>query len=40
MFNIFKEKLKKGLEKTKTSFGDKLDCVLKVFKKIDDDLYD
>lgn len=40
MFNIFKEKLKKGLEKTKTSFGDKLDSVLKVFKKIDDDLYD
>ena len=32
--------LKKGLEKTKTSFGDKLDSVLKVFKKIDDDLYD
>ena len=40
MFNIFKEKLKKGLEKTKSSFGDKLDSVLKVFKKIDDDLYD
>lgn len=40
MFSIFKEKLKKGLEKTKNSFGDKLDSVLKVFKKIDDDLYD
>ena len=40
MFNAFKEKLKKGLEKTKNSFGDKLDSVLKVFKKIDDDLYD
>ncbi|MBE7038496.1 MAG: signal recognition particle-docking protein FtsY [Ruminococcaceae bacterium] len=40
MFNIFKEKLKKGLEKTKSSFGEKIDNVLKVFKKIDDDLYD
>lgn len=40
MFNIFKEKLKKGLEKTKNSFGEKIDSVLKVFKKIDEDLYD
>ncbi len=40
MFNSFKEKLKKGLEKTKSSFGEKIDNVLKVFKKIDDDLYE
>lgn len=40
MFNKFKEKLKKGLEKTKSSFGEKIDNVLKVFKKIDEDLYD
>lgn len=40
MFKSFKEKLKQGLEKTRNSFGEKVDNVLKVFKKIDEEFYE
>lgn len=40
MFKAFKEKLKAGLEKTRSSFGEKVDSVLKVFKKIDEEFYE
>lgn len=40
MFKAFKEKLKQGLEKTRNSFSEKVDNVLKVFKKIDEDFYE
>ncbi|MBE7053201.1 MAG: signal recognition particle-docking protein FtsY [Ruminococcaceae bacterium] len=40
MFKSLKEKLKKGLEKTRNSFSEKIDNVLKIFKKIDEDFYE
>lgn len=40
MFNAFKEKLKKGLEKSRNSFSEKVDSVLKIFKKIDEEFYE
>lgn len=40
MFKAFKEKLKAGLEKTRSSFSEKVDSVLKVFKKIDEEFYE
>ncbi len=40
MFNTFREKLKKGLEKTRDSFSSKVDNVMKIFKKVDDDFFD
>ena len=40
MFKSFKEKLKAGLEKTRSSFSEKVDSVLKVFKKIDEEFYE
>ncbi len=40
MFNSFKEKLKKGLEKTRESFSTKVDSVFKIFKKVDEELFE
>ncbi len=40
MFNAFREKLKKGLEKSRNSFSEKVDSVLKIFKKIDEEFYE
>jgi len=40
MFNSFKEKLKKGLEKTRESFSTKVDNVFKMFKKVDEELFE
>ena len=36
----FFDKLKEGLKKTKDSFNDKVDGVFKVFKRVDDELFD
>ncbi len=36
----FFDKLKEGLKKTKDSFNEKVDGVLKVFKRVDDELFD
>ena len=36
----FFDKLKEGLKKTKDSFNEKVDGVFKVFKKVDDELFD
>lgn len=40
MFKSFKEKLKKGLEKTRESFSTKVDSVFKMFKKVDEELFE
>ena len=40
MFKSFRDKIKKGLEKTRASLGSKVDMVFKMFKKVDEDLYE
>ncbi len=40
MFKSFREKIKKGLEKTRASLGSKVDMVFKMFKRVDEELFE